>query len=74
MGQAAVPQGRPEEAGVSILPDDDDVEFCELLQELFARVRAVALHHGRITARNAAPGLAVAIDLPTTVAAAHVNS
>lgn len=30
--------------------------------------RAVALHHGRITARNAAPGLIVAIDLPTTSA------
>ena len=30
--------------------------------------RAVALHHGRITARNAAPGLAVTIDLPTTSA------
>jgi two-component system sensor histidine kinase CpxA len=36
--------------------------------------RAVTLHHGRITARNAAPGLAVAIDLPTTNAVAHASS
>ena len=56
MGHAADSHGGAEEAGISILLVDDDVELCELLQEFFA-------HHGyRLeTAHDGRRGLARAL-------------